>query len=459
MLCYVNNIRLKIRNAKFVFYFLNSIEFKNIKIKGDYQFEITDYQLKIWDKKYSDYISSLRKLDNYNGYELNYYNKLNKNNFINNENNYSKLINIFYDNKNNKLPFRIYTNMLEQNVLGERMRNIESRKLNNNLTKPYYFFTYRYNERYMPSQIKHWTSSVYNFLKSEKTGNNYKDIYTSKFLKLFFSIKIGRRKHILKSNVINALRIKVNSFLMDKVNYMIKYTSNRTRLAVRKLTSFPAQILTLDWATKQINHTLVYKEWNFINKINYKGGFHPKKKKYLKKFKKILISKPLFKHTSFNLVIDLFIYNNKKYILKRISNITLRRTVYKYMYSMYINCYDKINDTINRPRFFYINLIEPKLHKYYDWVVKYYGELIIIKKKPMLLLLYLLLLQANIVNKIKLTFIKTNINNIVNKNLYKNIFEKSENLKLSQNINSSFLINNLELNKKKSIILYLKNEL
>lgn len=82
--------------------------------------------------------------------------------------------------------------------------------------------------------------------------------------------------------------------------------------------------------------------------------------------KRILISKPLFKHTSFNLIIDLFVFNNKKYMINRINNIVLRRSMYKYMYSMYINCYDKIKETINRPRFFYINLIEPKIHKYYD---------------------------------------------------------------------------------------------
>ena len=150
----------------------------------------------------------------------------------------------------------------------------------------------------------------------------------------------------------------------------------------------------------------MYKELYRISKINYKAGFYPKKKKYLKKFKKILISRPLFKHTSFNLVIDLFIYNNKKYKLKKMSNITLRRTIYKYMYSMYTNCYDKIKDTINRPRFFYINLIDPKLHKYYDWVIKYYGELIIIKKKPMLILLYLYLLQVNFIKKIKFLYKK-----------------------------------------------------
>jgi len=477
VICYVNNIRLKTKNAKLVLYFLNSIEFKNIKIKTDNNFKVTDYQLNIWNKKYLDYFSNLQKLDNYNGYELSYFYKLNKSNFNYNDNNYSKLINIFYISKNNKLSSTIHTNILERNVLENHIRNIDSRKLNNKLTIPYYFFTYRYNERYMPSQVKHWTSSVYNFLKSEKVGSSYKDIYTSKLLKSFFYIKSGRRKFSLKSNVLNALRIKVNSFLMDKVNHMIRYTSNRTRLAVRKLTFFPSQILTLDWAIKQISHTLVFKEFYNISKTNYKAGFYPKKKDYLKKFKKILISKPLFKHTSFNLVIDLFIYNNKRYIFRRMSNMVIRRTIYKYMYSMYINYYDKINDTINRPRYFYMNLIEPKLHKYYDLVVKYYGELIIKKKKPMLLLLYLFLLQVNFVNKNKLTSsvsrqdidgtIKKLVHDSshymnvegrkterVNKNIDNNISDENKNMKFNQNVNSILLIKN---EKKYSVIFKRRN--
>jgi hypothetical protein len=450
-------MRVKIREAKWLSYLLNSIEFKNIKIKGNNEFNVPGFQLKIWDGKYSKYYTSLEKLANYNGYELNYYNKLNKNNLINYDNKYTKLINIFYDNEKKKRSLTVYNDVLERNIIEEHMRKIDSRKVKNNLTKPFYFFTSGYNERTMPSQIKHWTSSVYTFLKGENSGSNYKDLYTSKILKLFFSIKGGNRKYIIKSHVINAIRVKVKSLLMDKVNQMIKYTSNRTRLAVRKLNYFPAQILTLDWAKQQINHILVYKEFSYLNKMNYQGGFFPKRKVFFKKFKKFLISRPLFKHTSFNLVIDIFIYHNKRYIFNRISSIVTRRIMYKYMYSMYINCYEKINDTINRPRFFYMNLIEPKIHKYYNLVVSYYGELIIIKKKPMLLMLYLLLLQANIVNKIKLTNIKTNINNTVNKkkNLSSNIFEESDNIRLNENESSSSLINNLELkNEKKYSIVF-----
>ena len=47
MIYNINRIQLKIRNVKPEFNFLNSIEFKNIKIKRDHYFKVTDYQLNI----------------------------------------------------------------------------------------------------------------------------------------------------------------------------------------------------------------------------------------------------------------------------------------------------------------------------------------------------------------------------------------------------------------------------
>jgi hypothetical protein len=103
-----------------------------------------------------------------------------------------------------------------------------------------------------------------------------------------------------------------------------------------------------------------------LNKSIFSGGYAAKKKIYFNRLKSMFISKPLFKHTSFNLIIDLFVYNNKRFKNRKINNMSMRRSLYKYMYSMYINCYEKIKETVNRPRFFYINLIEPSIHKYYS---------------------------------------------------------------------------------------------
>src|SRR5271156_743043 len=92
-----------------------------------------------------------------------------------------------------------------------------------------------------------------------------------------------------------------------------------------------------------------------------------------------MLSKPLFKHTSFNVIIDLFIFNNKSNEDYMLENLLSRRIVYKYMYSMYANFADKIKATYSRPRFFYINILEPGIYVYYYKVVRNYEKTIIFK--------------------------------------------------------------------------------
>src|SRR5215471_7945177 len=123
------------------------------------------------------------------------------------------------------------------------------------------------------------------------------------------------------------------------------------------------------------------------------SGFKIKKKNYIRKLDKIFIGKPFFKHTSFNLIIDLFVYNNKTNKLQKFENMLSRRIMYKYMYSMYVNYSSKIKETINRPRFFYLNLIEPKTFNYYSNVIKAYENVLIKSNKEYLLYLSLFLLK------------------------------------------------------------------
>ena len=63
------------------------------------------------------------------------------------------------------------------------------------------------------------------------------------------------------------------------------------------------------------------------------------------------------------------------------------------MYSFYINYIGKIKETLNRPRFFYINLIEPKTFNYYSNVVKAYENILTITSKSYFLYLCLLVLK------------------------------------------------------------------
>jgi hypothetical protein len=123
------------------------------------------------------------------------------------------------------------------------------------------------------------------------------------------------------------------------------------------------------------------------------SGYKIKKKNYIRKLDKVFISKPLFKHTSFNLIIDLFVYNNKTNKFQKFENILSRRIIYKYMYSMYVNYSEKIKKSLNRPRFFYLNLIEPKIFNNYSNIIKLYENILKLSYKESFLYLCMLLLK------------------------------------------------------------------
>jgi hypothetical protein len=114
---------------------------------------------------------------------------------------------------------------------------------------------------------------------------------------------------------------------------------------------------------------------------------------------------------------------------------------------MYVNYINKIKETLNRPRFFYINMIEPKTYNYYSNIVKAYEELLIINNKGRYIYLCLLILKWNnicknsiqdIKNKYKLPqlFIKNNFNNYLS-NFF--LLMKSSNLlyKSSEKLNNN----------------------
>jgi hypothetical protein len=123
------------------------------------------------------------------------------------------------------------------------------------------------------------------------------------------------------------------------------------------------------------------------------SGFKIKKKNYIRKLDKVFISKPLFKHTSFNLIIDLFVYNNKTNKLQKFENMLLRRVLYKYMYSFYVDYSKKIKETLSRPRFFYLNIIEPRTFNYYSNIIKLYEKILTISNKGKIFYLSLLILK------------------------------------------------------------------
>src|SRR5271169_727413 len=159
------------------------------------------------------------------------------------------------------------------------------------------------------------------------------------------------------------------------------------------MSSYPSVILTMTWIQNQIKYASVLNKYIRSRKNTLFGLYKPKLQSYYRKRRRGWLSKPLFKHTSHNLIIDLFIFNNKKNKIRKFSNILSRRALYKYMYSMYINYISKVTETLNRPRFFYINLIEPKVYNYYSNIVKAYESLLIKKSKVNFLLLCILALK------------------------------------------------------------------
>lgn len=80
-------------------------------------------------------------------------------------------------------------------------------------------------------------------------------------------------------------------------------------------------------------------------------------------------------------------------------NILSRRGIYKYMYSMYANYSQKVQETLSRPRFFYLNLIYPNISSHYAKIIKLYQETLIKKNRVILLSVLLLLFKNNNINK------------------------------------------------------------
>jgi hypothetical protein len=62
---------------------------------------------------------------------------------------------------------------------------------------------------------------------------------------------------------------------------------------------------------------------------------------------------------------------------------------------MYVNYKEKLNITQNRPRIFYLNLIEPKISSYYEMIINSYEKLLMKKNEIILLNLYFIILNLN----------------------------------------------------------------
>jgi hypothetical protein len=325
------------------------------------------------------------------------------------------------------------------NISEGHKEDLEARKISNKLLIPNYYFPNKYIEKSEPSQTKHWSSNVYSFLKKEGASITLLDRYTTELIQRFFAIKRIKRRIMDNKLLINSFKFNGSKSVYKQLNRIIKFSRQGGFKGDSSITTyFHPGILKSKWLKRQISNSIKVKNKLLKRRINLYGGLDTKKTNTIGNWNKLLLGKPVFKHTPFNVVIDLFIYNNKGNQKRKLKNLMLRRFAYKYMYSLYIDVYKKVNETLNRPRFFYINIIEPKMFSYYTKIVKSYEEWVFKYNRGLVITICLTLLRINEIyknnrkslkKKSKFSFSKLkdilhNKNFIVN-NIYINILSKS----------------------------------
>lgn len=342
--------------------------------------------------------------------------------------------------KNNKNTFKRLLEGLKyviNNISEGHKEDLESRKISNKLLIPNYYFPSKYIEKSKPGQAKHWMTNVYSFLKKEGASLTLLDRFTTELIQRFFAVKRIKRRIMDDKLLINSFKFNASKLIYKQLNRIIKFSRRGGYKGDSNITTyFHPGILKSKWLKRQISKSIKVKNKLLKRRMNLFGGFDTKKTSGIGKWNKVLLAKPIFKHTPFNVVIDLFIFNNKGNQKKRLKNLMLRRFAYKYMYSLYIDVYKKVNETLNRPRFFYINIIEPKMYPYYTKVVKSYEEWVFKYNRGVIITICLVLLKMNEIlknssksfnNNYKFILNNMNLlnkNNLLN-NMYINILSKS----------------------------------
>jgi len=339
-------------------------------------------------------------------------------------------LNVFLDRKG-KIS-KSNKNKIE-NLVEDYSNNLQSRKVTNKMLNPHYFFTTKYNEKIKQSQIRHWTSSVYSFLKIDKISINYLDNYASKLIKLFFNVKYIKKRLVLDSKLMEGFFIKTDLNFINNINNIIDVNDKSSHF-LKTETGYEPRFLRMAWVKNQLTEAISMSRIIKQRKLNFYTGFYPKRKSYIRKLSRVLLSKPLFKHTSLNLIIDLFIYNNKRYKFKKIKNLTVRRSLYKYMYSMYVDYAKKIKQTINRPHFFYMNLIQPNIYNKYTNIIHNYNYYFIKNSKSLFIYICILALKLNY-------NIKNNLYSIIN-NINNNNYNNNKVLTINKVNSSNIILNN-----------------
>jgi hypothetical protein len=318
---------------------------------------------------------------------------------------------------------KVINNMKLENIKEGHLKEIESRKVSNKLLLPSYYFPSRFIFNKMPSQTKHWLSSFYSFTGKEGTALILLDRIATNLIRRFFAVDGIRHKLLWKVSLRRNYKYWAIISNVRSLNRIIRVStmSKRTRDTSIK-TFFHPNILKAKWLKEGVKSTGIVRRYISKRRVKVFGEYEPIKKVKIKKGrrKKIWLAKPILKHTPYNVVIDLFLYNNKRYKIYKLRNMLLRRISYKYMYSMYADMYKKINETINRPRIFYINIIEPKVYNYYREVISLYGQWLFVNTQEVIIAacLYYIKVSESYKNKLQ-TILSWNKNKLTVSNLNK----------------------------------------
>jgi hypothetical protein len=311
-------------------------------------------------------------------------------------------------NVNNKLKvgYKIKQMGIEQ-IIDEKYSNQISRKMENRLTIPHYFFSNRYISRSnILSQVRNWPNTIYSYIKPTIVNIKYTDLITTEFLKVFFNPKLLKRKVIKGSfsewKVLASMSIVPLKLLNKFMNELIKFTSQRSQYdsKIRNVIRYNNNILSFSWVKRELSWAKILRKIFKSRREKFDRGFTPKRAVLFNIKRNIWLSKPLFKHTASNVIIDLYLFNNKSYKLNKYHHMIKVRTIYKYMYSMYANYDEIIQNILSRPRIFYINIIDPKMHEYYSRVIKSYENALVHFSKSHFMYFLLDLLKWNLTHKL-----------------------------------------------------------
>jgi len=350
--------------------------------------------------------------------------------------------------------------VIKRRIVKNKLIDRPKEGLSNNLLNPHYYLPPNYNRRSKLGQLRHWNSTVYTFVRGDKRMNVHLDLYVSKLIKIFFSVRAIYHWIRDKKVVLNAIILKEEINRINNIMFLYAYNWFRFPLKKKIIRSISI-ILNETWKSEEVD----YYKYMLVQPVASIFGLNKNlsKETYLLKKKRWMLSKPLFKHTSFNVIIDLFIFNNKSYRESIIHNLLTRRILYKYMYSMYANFADKVKASYTRPRFFYINIIEPSIYSYYSTVVRNYEKTLVFKNGIFKLYLYYFLIQVrfstwkkNFIKKYNPSYKKAN-------NLYKvesdnmSIFDEKK-IKDNDNFNYNFVPSSLNDEEKKYSKMDSKNE-